>query len=124
MNYIFIWSSIYHLKNPVFLHIYGLHNNINNSAGALGNIVSNTNPQTIDKSQMNNMKHEDSVFLLHTKDSLKLLILDDKETTFFRKDGNRLLCDAVSHPTRTPFFHYTSKSPIGILLSSDPSDRL
>ena len=56
---------MYHLNNPVFLHIAGLNNNANNSAGSLGCIVSNTKPQTMDKSQTNSMKHEGSVFLRH-----------------------------------------------------------
>ena len=64
-NYIIVWSYIYHFKNLVFLHIDGLHNNAHNSAGALGYTVYNTKPQTIDKSKMNSMKHEDFVFLRH-----------------------------------------------------------
>ena len=41
------------------------YNNANNSAGALGYTVHNAKSQTMDKSKMNSMKHEDFVFLRH-----------------------------------------------------------
>jgi hypothetical protein len=70
------------------------------------------------------MKHEDSVFLRHEERFLGTLDLEDKETTFFGKVGNKLLSDAVSYSTKMHSSATLENHQYAFYFFSDLSARL